>query len=261
MALSSARNTRILANTKLNQTVKHTAKNRSQKPRMDFEELYIAVRQQEKRIYTDEQLQLLPDVDHIYYDEWKIRKRSSERLTDYLSKKHKRLKILEVGCGNGWLSARLANIPDTQVVGLDINQLEIDQANRVFKKDNLQFIYDSFSENTFENDQFDVIVFAASLQYFPSVINVMKQALAILKKGGEVHIIDTPFYTPDETEKADERSQKYYATLGIPEMAEHYFHHSISEFWGFKYEILFDPTRIFNMIFKKDPFYWVCIRK
>ena len=74
-------------------------------------------------------------------------------------------------------------------------------------------------------------------------------------------MLDTPFYTPDETGKADERSQKYYASLGIPEMAEHYFHHSISEFWGFKYEILFDPTTIFNMIFKKDPFYWVCIRK
>lgn len=241
--------------------MKHTAKKRSQKLRMDFEELYIAVRQEEKRIYTDEQLQFLPDVDHIYYDEWKIRKRSSERLTDYLAKKHKSLKILEVGCGNGWLSAKLANTPDTQVTGLDINQVEIDQANRVFKKDNLEFIYDSFTDSTFENGQFDVIVFAASLQYFPSVINVMKQALAILKTGGEVHVIDTPFYTPDETEKANERSQKYYTSLGIPEMAEHYFHHSISEFWGFKYEILFDPTTIFNMIFKKDPFYWVCIRK
>lgn len=241
--------------------MKHTAKNRSQKLRMDFEELYIAVRQQEKRIYTDEQLQLLPDIDHIYYDEWKIRKRSSERLNEYLEKKHKFLRILEVGCGNGWLSAKMAGIPNTQVVGLDINQLEIDQANRVFKKNNLQFIYDSFSDNTFDSAQFDVIVFAASLQYFPSVINVMKQALAILRPGGEVHVIDTTFYTPDEAEKADERSHKYYDALGIPEMAEHYFHHSISEFWGFKYQVLFDPTSIFNMIFKKDPFYWVCISK
>ena len=241
--------------------MKHTAKNRYQKLRMDFEELYIAVRQQEKRIYTDEQLQLLPDIDHVYYDEWKIRKRSSERLIEYLSKKGKFLRILEVGCGNGWLSARMSNISDTQVVGLDINQLEIEQANRVFKKDNLEFIYDSFNDNTFDKAQFDVIVFAASLQYFPSVINVMKQALDNLRPGGEVHVIDTPFYTPDEAEKADERSHKYYAALGIPEMAEHYFHHSISEFWGFKYEVLFDPTSIFNMILKKDPFYWVCIRK
>lgn len=228
---------------------------------MDFEDLYIAVRQQEKRIYTDEQLQLLPDIDHIYYDEWKIRKRSSERLTAYLAKKRRFLKILEVGCGNGWLSAKLSNIPNSRVTGLDINQLEIEQANRVFKKDNLEFIYDSFNDNTFDSEKFDVIVFAASLQYFPSVINVLKQALTILRAGGEVHIIDTPFYTPDDAEKADERSHKYYAALGIPEMAEHYFHHSISEFWGFKYDILFDPTSMFNRFFKKDPFYWIRIRK
>jgi len=228
---------------------------------MDFEDLYIAVRQQEKRIYTDEQLQLLPDIDHIYYDEWKIRKRSSERLRAYLAKKQRFLKILEVGCGNGWLSAKLSNIPNTRVTGLDINQLEIEQANRVFKKDNLEFIYDSFNDNTFDSEKFDVIVFAASLQYFPSVINVLKLALTILRAGGEIHIIDTPFYTPDEAEKADERSHRYYAALGIPEMAEHYFHHSISEFWGFKYDILFDPTSMFNRLFKKDPFYWVSIRK
>ena len=120
----------------MNQPVKHIAKKNSQTLKPDFEDLYIAVRQQEKRIYTDEQLQLLPDIDHLYYDELKIRKRSSERLIAYLEKKHKYLRILEVGCGNGWLSAKLSNIPNTKVTGLDINQLEIEQANRVFKKDN-----------------------------------------------------------------------------------------------------------------------------
>ena len=245
----------------MNLATKHTAKQRHQNLKMDFEDLYIAVRQQEKRIYTDEQLQLLPDIDHLYYDEWKIRKRSSERLAIYLEKKKKALKILEVGCGNGWLSAKLSNIPNSHVTGLDINQVEIEQANRVFKKDNLQFIYDTFNDSTFDNQQFDVIVFAASLQYFPSVVNVLKQALSNLRAGGEVHIIDTPFYSAEETEKADERSRKYYAALGLPEMAEHYFHHSIGEFWGFKYGILFNPDSLFNRLFKKDPFYWVSIKK
>ncbi len=227
----------------------------------DFEDLYVAVRQQEKRIYTDEQLQLLPDIDHIYYDEWKIRKRSSERLITCLEKKHKELKILEVGCGNGWLSAKLANIFQAKVTGMDINEVEIEQAKRVFKKDNLEFIYESFSENSFESAQFDVIVFAASLQYFPSLVNILKQALAALRSNGELHIIDTPLYTPAEAEQASKRSRRYYADLGIPEMADHYFHHSLSEFWGFKYEILFNPSTLFNRLFKKDPFYWVKVKK
>lgn len=241
--------------------MKDIAKKRPQILKPDFEDLYIAVRQQEKRIYTDEQLQLLPDIDHLYYNEWKIRKRSCERLITHIAKKRRHLRILEVGCGNGWLSAKLSNIPNTRITGLDINQVEIDQASRVFKRDNLEFIYDSFNDNTFDSEKFDVIVFAASLQYFPSVVNVLKQALALLRDNGEVHIIDTPFYNPFEAELADERSCRYYAALGIPEMAEHYFHHSISEFWGFKYEILSNPENIFNRLFKKDPFYWIKIRK
>src|ERR1700689_2775716 len=112
----------------------------------DFEDLYLAVRQCEKRLYSDEQVRRLPDIDalHIYAEEWKIRKRSSMRLIEYIQKKHRPMRILEVGCGNGWLSAKLSEIPGADVIGLDINQTEISQANRVFVKDNLEFVYDTF---------------------------------------------------------------------------------------------------------------------
>jgi ubiquinone/menaquinone biosynthesis C-methylase UbiE len=244
--------------------VKDTPKRHPQKPlKPDFEDLYIVVRQQEKRVYSDEQLQNLPDIDslHRYGNEWKIRKRSADRLIAYLERKRRHLRILEVGCGNGWLSARMAGINDTKVVGLDINQVEINQANRVFKKQNLEFVYDTFNDNTFENQTFDVIVFAASLQYFPSVINVLKQAQANLSPRGEIHIIDTPFYDPLEVSDAYQRSRDYYNSMGFPEMADYYYHHSISEFWGFKYQIRFNPGNIINRLFKKDPFYWISIRK
>jgi len=241
-----------------NITGKH---NRITKP--DFEDLYIAARKQEKRLYTDEQLMRLPDIDslHPYYNEWQIRKHSAERLITYLERKRRNLKILEIGCGNGWLSSKMAGINDTKVVGLDINQVEINQATRVFRVDNLQFVYDTFNDSTFEGETFDVIVFAASLQYFPSLINVLKQAQAILSQRGEIHIIDTPFYDSEDAAEAEQRSRNYYTELGFPEMADYYYHHSISEFWGFKYRVLFNPHSIINRLFKKDPFYWITIRK
>jgi ubiquinone/menaquinone biosynthesis C-methylase UbiE len=234
---------------------------RIQKP--DFEELYIAARKQEKRLYTDEQLSKLPEIDplHHYHNEWEVRKHSAERLITYLERKRRNLKILEIGCGNGWLSAKMAGINDTNVIGLDINQVEINQATRVFRLSNLQFIYDIFNDNTFDNETFDVIVFAASLQYFPSLINVLEQAQSILKQRGEIHIIDTPFYDSEDASDAEERSREYYASIGFPEMADYYYHHSISEFWGFKYRVLFNPHSIINRLFKKDPFYWIAIRK
>ena len=231
------------------------------KPRKpDFEELYIAVREHEKKAYTDTQLQALPDFDS-HSLEWEIRKHSSERLITYLIKKNRFLRILEVGCGNGWLSAKMAALPKSHVTGLDVNMAEISQANRVFKKPNLEFVYDAFNDNTFEKERFDIVVFAASLQYFPSVVAVLQQAVRILDRGGEIHIMDTPFYHPEEAAKAADRCRSYYNDMGIPEMADHYFHHSISEFWGFNYRILFNPASLFHRLFKKDPFYWIAINK
>lgn len=241
-------------------SVQNKAVKRAKPPKPDFEELYIAVREHENKIYTDAQLQILPDFD-IYSREWEIRSRSSSRLLAYLERKRKSLRILEVGCGNGWLSAKLADIPNSYVVGLDINREEINQANRVFKKANLDFIYDSFNDNTFDKEKFDVVVFAASLQYFPSVVAVLRQAESLLSRGGEIHIIDTPFYDPVDAAKAAERCSDYYTAMGVPQMAGHYFHHSISEFWGFKFRVLFNPTNLLNRLFKKDPFYWVAINK
>ena len=196
MEIPSARNFRFLKGINLNTRSKHMITQAPQPVKTDFEDLYLAVRKRERRIYTDEQLRKLPDIDplHIYAAEWKIRKRSCTRLVNYLAKKRRPLHILEIGCGNGWLSAQMAAIPGAKVTGLDVNQVEISQANRVFQKDNLEFIYDTFNENTFGDARFDVIVFAASLQYFPSVKMILNQSLALLNPGGEVHIMDTHFY-------------------------------------------------------------------
>ena len=227
----------------------------------DFEDLYLAVRQREKRIYSDEQLLRLPDIDpvHIHAGEWKIRRRSAARLIEYLLKKHRSLHILEVGCGNGWLSAKLAGIPGSHVKGLDINQTEIAQGNRVFVKNNLEFIYDTFNEDTFGNEKFDVIVFAASLQYFQSAIETLNLALSLLKDGGEVHITDTHFYKADELSRADERSRSYYRALGFPQMAGHYFHHSIEDLAGLKHHILLNPDSMLSLVAKRGPFHWITV--
>jgi len=244
----------------LDLSIENKALRQSKRRKPDFEELYIAVRDHEKKVYTDAQLQALPDFDS-HSKEWEIRKHSCDRLFAYLLKKEKFLRILEVGCGNGWLSAKMAALPDCYVTGLDVNMAEISQANRVFKKPNLEFVYDAFNDNTFEKERFDIIVFAASLQYFPSVVSVLQQAVRILNRGGEIHIIDTPFYNPMEAARAAARCRSYYTDMGIPEMADYYFHHDISEFWGFNYRVLFNPAGLLNRLFKKDPFYWIAINK
>jgi ubiquinone/menaquinone biosynthesis C-methylase UbiE len=228
-----------------------------------LEEMYIAIREKEGRIYTDKQVAQLPhiDVGHRFYKEWKIRQRSSERLVTYLEEMHRPLNILEIGCGNGWLTAKLAGITHAKVTGLDPNRIEIEQARRVFKKANLQFIHKGFSRAAFDGKaKFDVIIFAASLQYFPSLKEVLADAFALLSQDGQVHVMDTPFYQKDEAEMSALRCRKYYEDMGFATMADHYYHHLLSKLHAFKHKILFDPRGFWNRLSKKDVFYWIMLK-
>ena len=84
-----------------------------------FETLYLRVREKEKRIYTDEQTARLPQISqqHPHYKEWLIREQSCNKLLQYIKKKECQLDILEVGCGNGWLSAQLAKAHGVETTG------------------------------------------------------------------------------------------------------------------------------------------------
>ena len=227
-----------------------------------FADLYIDMRYKEKRILSDCKVMFLPDIeeDHVHYKEWQIRKQSSIQLIDYLKAKNKPLNILEVGCGNGWLSAKLHAIPGAKVTGIDVNEPEIQQAQRVFKSDNLEFICTSFDPSMYQRQKFDVILFVASIQYFKSLKGILNKALSCLKLSGEIHITDTNFYTPTEAVRAAKRSEGYFASIGFPEMAEHYFHHTINQVREFNCKVLCNPHRIINKITKKNPFYWIAIK-
>jgi len=228
-----------------------------------FEKLYLEIRKKEQRIYPDEQVALLPDISqsHIHYKEWQLRKISAGRLLGYLKKKNKPLKILEVGCGNGWLSAKLADIEKTTVVALDINHVELKQGASVFgNKTNLYFEYGDIRDEAFAKREFDIIIFAASLQYFPSLARILRAAVGLLALKGEVHILDTPLYKDDEIERARQRTKNYYALAGFPEMGVFYYHHPFGGLKHFKHRIMYNPFSALNKLFRKiSPFYWVCI--
>ena len=227
-----------------------------------FGDLYIDVRNQEKRVLTDCQVMFLPDIEptHVHYKEWQVRKRSAKRLIDYLKEKSKPLNILEIGCGNGWLSSMLLTIKGSKVTGIDVNEPEIMQAKRLFKNERLDFICAGFDPQMFSDQKFDVILFAASIQYFPSIKNILQDALSCLNRNGEIHIIDTNFYSPNQVEGAARRTEQYYSEMGYPEMAAYYFHHTVNDLKPFNYQLLFNPHRLVNKISKKDPFYWVAVK-
>ncbi len=236
----------------------------------DFEKQYSRLRQQEGRIYTDEEVARLPEIskEHTHYKEWQVRKQSSRRLIKYLQKKvseeanEQSVKFLEIGCGNGWLSHQLTTIPGAKVLGTDINFSELQQAGRVFFNiPNLHFIYANIESDVFEDKQFDFIIFAASIQYFESFVETIRKILRLLKPGGEIHILDSPFYQTSELGAARLRSSLYFESIGFPEMTKSYFHHDFADLSLFKHTILYDPNNLSNRLsIDKNPFYWICIK-
>ncbi|HLF46409.1 MAG TPA: class I SAM-dependent methyltransferase [Chitinophagaceae bacterium] len=230
-----------------------------------FEEIYLRLRQKEGRVYSDEEVAHLPEIHatHPHQQEWKLRKNSAEKLLKYLQQKKQALKILEVGSGNGWLSAKLASDPSHHVTGIDINSIELQQAKRVFQhKQNIEFFNCSLRDDLLKDCYFDLIVFAASIQYFSSLREIIQEALHHLLRDGEIHILDSAFYRQNELAAARRRSGDYYDATGFPEMTGHYFHHCLDEIKIFNYTLLYNPDAITRFLIKnKSPFYWVSIQQ
>jgi len=230
-----------------------------------FTSTYTGLRKREGRVYSDAEVLMLPDIDpsHQYYREWQLRKNSCKKLVQYINKKESGLNILEIGCGNGWLSAQLAIETKSNVTGVDINIVELEQAQKLFQQiTNLNFIEGDIDATKLSDKKFDLILFAASIQYFESLKNILDKALQHLTPEGEIHIVDSKFYPIHDAVLAQERSHQYYQLLGFPEMSDHYFHHTLEELKAFNYRVLYNPSSWTNKILlKKNPFYWIVIKK
>jgi SAM-dependent methyltransferase len=220
------------------------------RPGQLMEERYTGSRNKEHRAYPDEVVAELPAIaaGHPHYQEWRRREKSCRRLVQYLANKKLAPGILEVGCGNGWLSAQLSTVPGSKVIGIDPDLAGLQQAARVFhRQPNLKFIYGDFCSDVLYDLSFDIIVFACSIQYFSSLRGIVEAALLHLRPGGEMHILDSCFCKPEGPDAA-----------GQP--TAHTFHHCIRDLHPFHYRYLYNPRSIWNRIFRKgDSFPWIAI--
>ncbi|MEO7767008.1 MAG: class I SAM-dependent methyltransferase [Ferruginibacter sp.] len=233
-------------------------------PDGSFADQYNQLRTNEGRLYGDEVVKLLPFIsrNHPHYKEWLIRKRSCNQLLKYIRTKNSSANILEIGCGNGWLTAKIANITSGQVLGLDINATQIKQARRVFgTASDCRFIEGNIDDGVLGDQKFDFIIFAASIQYFWNLEDILNTTLSHLTLQGEIHIIDSRFYRFMEIAKSQQKSKAYFDSMGCPAMAGYYYHHQIDNLAFFQRQFLFDPNSLWHkMIYRYHPFHWIVIK-
>lgn len=207
------------------------------------EQLYFAMRSHEGRIYTDDELMLLPNINtaHRYYNEWRQRAQSLQRLKARLVKKFgsRQLNILDLGCGNGWMAARLHN-EGHNVTGVDLNMTELVQAERVFGTTaSLKWVYGNIFDRPFSAMRYDVCILAASCQYFPDLAALTNRLRTLTNSGGEIHLADFMLYSERELPHAKKRTRDYYEQLGFPGMSGYYYHHSINTAMSLGYRKLY----------------------
>lgn len=232
---------------------------------------YLRVRAMEGRLYPDEAVSRLPQAPRSdpLAGEWRQRADSLGRLVTYLDRTPRPmgrpLILLEIGCGNGWLAARLAEIPGIEVIGLDPNEQELGQARRVFAhRPNLRFVAGDVRFAPAPVERPDVIVLASVIQYLADLPGLVRRLTGWLCPGGEIHILDSPLYEQAALGAAGERTRAYYTGLGIPQMAALYHHHAWSELDGLTVEVLYRPDppgRLGRLLARpRSPFPWVRIR-
>lgn len=227
-----------------------------------FEQHYIGVRSKEGRILSTEEIRKLPypDASDKNYSEWQLRQKSIRRLAEYINTKQKTLRILDIGCGNGFMTNLLAG-QEHRAVGVDVNLTELKQAAQAFPNTRITWYYIDLLNEALPEDPFDIITFGASFQYFKDPVQILSVCKKLLAPGGEIHIVDSPFYAHEEKARAQQNSRNYFQSLQAEGMTEHYHHHSYDALKAFSIEWKYRPGSFLRRLLRitDSPFPWIKI--
>ena len=115
-----------------------------------------------------------------------------------------RLRILDVGCGRGWLSLELAR-EGHEVIGIDSSKEMILSANKTMDSDpyrdergKLEFQLSDFSQWKLALETFDLVIFNRSLHHILQPDKTVRKAHDLLKKSGQIICIEYAYDQVDE---------------------------------------------------------------
>jgi len=104
------------------------------------------------------------------------------------------MKILDVGCGIGAASREIAKLVGCEVIGVTINQYQVNRAIQLTAQEGLghlcTFIQADFMDLPFPDDYFDAVIQFEACCHSPSLAHVYAQCGRVLKPGKQLGFTD-----------------------------------------------------------------------
>ena len=123
-----------------------------------------------------------------------IQKEHGKELIEKLSLE-KNMKILDLGCGTGYLSSMMADCvgPEGKVVAIDPNRSRLDIAEKQYSRSNLVFL--EANDVTLPEDQYDLVFANYVLHWVENKAALLNKVYQNLKPGGRF-ASTVPLYHP-----------------------------------------------------------------
>lgn len=127
------------------------------------------------------------------YDEWYSEKKGSfvdkveTDLAFKMIKIEKNMKILDIGCGTGNFSIKLAKM-GCKVTGIDISDemLEIAKSKATKQMLPIDFIKMDLNDLKFKDNEFDAIISVAAFEFIDDGAKALNEIFRIVKKDGQI---------------------------------------------------------------------------
>lgn len=98
--------------------------------------------------------------------------------------------ILDVGCGDGFLAARLARrSPPPHVVALDVDAPVLDRARSRFPDAVVDWTHGDLLTHPFELGSFDAVVSNAALHHLPDTAVALRRLGSLVRPGGLLAVV------------------------------------------------------------------------
>jgi len=169
-----------------------------------FSEAYARVRSQEGRELHGDRLKSLPYLrSGPLARQWAVRAASYDAFVKHVltpRENGQALDILDLGAGNGWLSYRMAR-RGHRALALDMRDDMVDglgAAVELTQDAPFECVVGSFLALSLAERRFDIVLFNASLHYAHDLAEVLGQAMSVVRLGGVLVVMDSPFYARDQ---------------------------------------------------------------